>query len=58
MERWRMRDPFEVVARLQEQEQRRHANSTEARQQKARKELEALFEERGTDEVEHRNLAG
>lgn len=53
-----MRDPFEVVARLQEQEQRRHANSTEARQQKARKELKALFEERGTDEVEHRNLAG
>lgn len=43
MERWRMRDPFEVVARLQEQEQRRMATSRQGRQERARDELEALF---------------
>lgn len=43
MERWRMRDPFEVVARLQEQERRRMATSRQGRQECARDELEALF---------------
>lgn len=43
MERWMMGDPFEVVARLEERE-RRQAESKEERAQKARQELEALFE--------------
>lgn len=51
-----MRDPFEVVARLEERE-RRQAESKEERAQKARQDLEALFEERGTDEAEYRNTA-
>lgn len=44
MERWRFADPFEVVARLQEQEQRKVERSKAGRSQKAREALEALFE--------------
>lgn len=43
MERWRYRDPFYVVARLQEQEQRRQARSKRGRAAKAKQSLEALF---------------
>lgn len=49
MERWRMRDPFEVVARLQEQERRRQKRSREAAQERARQGLEELFREVGHD---------
>lgn len=56
MERWRMRDPALVYERIEAQERRRAENSKEARQERARQELEALFEE-GTDEAEYRNTA-
>ena len=43
MEAWRYRDPFYVVARLQEQERRRQARSKQDRTAKAKQGLEALF---------------
>lgn len=43
MERWRMRDPFEVYARLEEREQRQHAKSRQGRQERARAGIEQLF---------------
>lgn len=45
MERWRMRDPFEVVARLEEQERRRYERSAAAAQERARQGLGELFRE-------------
>lgn len=43
MERWRYRDPFEVYARIQEQQQRKHARSKQGRHERARAGLEDLF---------------
>lgn len=40
-----MRDPFEVVARMEEQEQRRYARSREGKAQRARQGIEQLFGE-------------
>lgn len=45
MERWQMRDPFEVVARLEAQEQAKAARTPEAKQERAKKKLEELFKE-------------
>lgn len=45
MERWRMRDPFEVYARLEEQEHRQHARSAKGRAERARQGIEQLFKE-------------
>lgn len=56
MERWEMFDPALVLERKQERGWRQ-PETKEERAQKAREQLEALFEERGTDEAEHRNLA-
>lgn len=50
MERWRMRDPFYVVARMEEQQQRRMGRSPEARRDSARAGLEALFGEAMADD--------
>lgn len=51
-----MFDPALVLERKQERGWRQ-PETKEERAQKAREQLEALFEERGTDEAEHRNLA-
>lgn len=56
MERWRFADPARVYERIEAQERRRAENSKEARQERARQELEALFE-REEDEAEYRNTA-
>lgn len=51
-----MRDPALVLERKQERGWQQ-PETKEERAQKAREQLEALFEERGADEAEHRNLA-
>lgn len=56
-ESWERRDPFEVYARRQARERRKAENSKEARAERARQELEALFA-RDTHEAKHRNSAG
>lgn len=50
MERWRMRDPFYVVSRLQEQEQRQRDRSQKGRAEKARQGIEQLFKEPALDQ--------
>ena len=51
MERWRMGDPARVYERIEAQEQAKAARTPEAKQERARKELEELFKEppRATD---------
>lgn len=46
-----MRDPFEVYARLEEQQQRKHARSRQGRQERAREALKAVFGGSMTDTV-------
>lgn len=60
MERWEMADPERVLMRKQEMARQRAENIRESRQERARRELEALFEVKreGTDEAKHRNSAG
>lgn len=41
-----MRDPFEVYARVEEQQQRQHAKSAKGRAQRAREGIKSLFEEK------------
>lgn len=50
--RYELGDPFEIVARRQERDQRKK----ESKQEKAKRELESLFE-REEDEAEYRNTA-
>lgn len=50
--RYELCDPFEIVARREARDQRKK----ESKQEKAKRELEALFE-REEDEAEHRNTA-
>ncbi len=50
MERWMMRDPFGVVARLEEQALKKEAMSPESRERRAREGLVELF---GDEMVEH-----
>lgn len=47
MERWRMRDPFYVVSRLQEQEQRQRDRSPKGKAEKAKQGIEQLFKDEG-----------
>lgn len=49
MERWRMGDPAKVYERIEAMERRRAENSREAREARAKQELEALFEEVSDD---------
>ena len=50
--KWAMRDPFDVVSRLEEQEQRQMERSKHTKQEKAKRELEKLFEGKA-DEKQH-----
>lgn len=43
--KWAMRDPFEVVARLEAQEQAQADRAQKAKQERAKRELEELFKE-------------
>lgn len=45
MEAWRYRDPALVYERIQEQERRRKAKNEQARQERAKQQLEELFKE-------------
>ncbi len=45
MERWRMGDPFYVVARMEEQQQREYAQSRQGKAERAKQGMRELFEE-------------
>lgn len=54
MERWRMGDPFYVVARLEVQEQARAARTPEAKQERAILRLKETFKEAPKDDADKR----
>ena len=48
--RFHYRDPFEIVARREEQRQRQADQSKEARQERAKRDLEKLFEGKSNEQ--------